>query len=336
MAGVSSDEPAAAEVPGVADEGLARWVARVRQADGPPCRAVGAERLREAARNRAANRPRGPGLPLVQDLTTGEGRALRLYRPGPEPLPLVLYLHGGGFVMHDLDTFDGTCRQLARTANVAVLAVDFRRPPEHPGPAAVEDAVSAAAWAGPRLRELGGDPSAGIGLAGDSSGGAIAVLAAIRLRDRRGDVAPPSALLLAYPNADMTLSEPSVQAEGRGWGLETDDLRWFVEQWVPDPRHRANPAVSPVHADLAGLPPVMIATAEHDPLRDEDGKLARLLAEAGTDVSCLPHPGLVHGFLGLAHCSPACARARDNLFARFGGLVRGQTFTMSRSDKEAG
>lgn len=305
----------------MADEGLARWVAAVRRADGPPCRDVGAERLREATRQRAAARPPGPGLPDVRDLRTGAGLRLRLYRPALEPRPLALYLHGGGFVLHDLDTFDGLCRHLARAADAAVLAVDFRRAPEHPGPAAVDDTVSAFTWARPRLSELGGDPAAGIGLAGDSSGGAIAVLAAVRLRGHGGGP-PPSALLLACPNADMTLSEPSVEAEGHGWGLEADDLRWFVEQWVPDPRRRADPRLSPLHADLTGLPPTVIATAEHDPLRDEGAKLAHMLRDGGAEVAHLPHPGLVHGFIGLAHISPAAARARDNLFQRFGHLLR--------------
>lgn len=321
MAGVSSGWEAGAGITGLADEELARWVAGVRASGGPSCRTVGAERLREAARQRAASRPGGPGLALVRDLVTGSGLPLRLYRPSLRPRPLVLYLHGGGFVMHDLETFDALCRHLARTADVAVLAVGFRRPPEHPGPAAVDDTVSAFTWAQPRVRELGGDPLAGIALAGDSSGGALAVLAAVRLRERGGD-ALPSALLLACPNADMTLSGPSVEAEGHGWGLEADDLRWFVEQWVPDPHRRADRLLSPVHARLNGLPPAVIATAEHDPLRDEGARLARLLREAGTGVTYLPHPGLVHGFITLAHLSPAAARARDNLFELSGQFLR--------------
>jgi acetyl esterase len=259
---------------------------------------------------------------VVRDLRISGGLRLRLYRPVLDLRPLVLYLHGGGFVMQDLDTFDALCRHLALAADAAVLAVDFRRAPEHPGPAAVDDAVTALTWAQPRLGELGGDPAAGTALAGDSSGGALAVLAAVRLRGRSGGP-PPSALLLACPNADMTLSQPSVEQEGHGWGLEAGDLRWFVEQWAPDPRRRADPRLSPVHADLTGLPPALIATAEHDPLRDEGSELARMLRDGGADVSYVPHPGLVHGFIGLAHVSPAAARARDNLFQRFRHLLRG-------------
>ncbi len=123
--------------------------------------------------------------------------------------------------MGDLESHDSTCRRLARTADVVVLAVDYRLAPEHPGPAAVEDAVSAYDWVAKHLADLGGDLAAGVALAGDSSGGAVALLAAVRLRDA-GRL--PSALLLAYPNVDMTLAQPSVDQQGHGWGLEAEDL----------------------------------------------------------------------------------------------------------------
>ena len=178
--------------------------------------------------------------------------------------------------------------------------------------------MAAFTWAVERLGELGGDLASGSGLAGDSAGGAIAVLAAARLRGQPGAV---SSLLLAYPNADMTLSQPSVEQEGHGWGLDADDLRWFVEQWIPDPRDRDNPAFSPVRADLGGLPPAVVATAGHDPLRDEGGLLARLMREPGGDVTYVPHPGLVHGFLGLGDVSAAARLAGDDLFRRYGAVV---------------
>jgi len=316
---VSVDGRQKQPVAGVADEGLARWVAQVRQDSGPSCREMGAQGLRKASRRRAGSRPRGPQLPLVQDLRTEAGLPLRLYRPALQPRPAVLYLHGGGFVMGDLDSHDSTCRRLARTADVMVLAVDYRLAPEDPGPAAVEDAVSAYDWVAEHLADLGGDLAAGVALAGDSSGGAVALLAAVRLRDA-GRL--PSALLLAYPNVDMTLAQPSVDQQGHGWGLEAEDLCWFVEQWVPDPDCRNDPIVSPRHADLAALPPTVLATAEHDPLRDEGDALVRQLREGNVDVEHLPHPGLVHGFLGLGHLSPAAAQAGEALFARFGASLR--------------
>jgi acetyl esterase len=303
----------------VADEGLANWLAGVRRASAPANRVLGVHRVRLAARQRDESRPPGPQLPLVRNLVVGD-LAARLYRPAPAPRPLVIYLHGGGFVLGSLTSHDAVCRQLARTADVAVLALEYRVAPEHPAPAAVDDALVAFASATVHGAMLGGDPEQGVGLAGDSAGGALAVLAAAQLRDAG---TPAASLLLAYPNADMTLSEPSITREGHGWGLEADDLRWFVEQWVPDPARRADPAVSPLQADLSGLPPTVIATAGHDPLHDEGAALARLMAAGGADVRHRPHPGLVHGFLGLGQVSPAAAQASEDLFRAYGELVHG-------------
>jgi acetyl esterase len=311
---------------GLADVGLVRWVSEVRRSVGPSCREAGVQRLRAAARARTAGRPRGPELPLVQDLRTEQGLAVRLYRPTQDLRPTVLYLHGGGFVMGDLESHDGTCRRLAGIADVTVLAVDYRLAPEHPGPAAVEDAIGAFAWARQHLQELGGDPEAGVAMAGDSAGGALAVLASCRLH--AGGMTP-SALLLAYPNADMTLGLGSIAQEGHGWGLEADDLRWFVEQWLPDPDRCDDPQVSPAHADLTGLPPTLLATAEHDPLRDEGNALAQQLRDVGVEVQHVQNGGLVHGFLGLSHVSEAAAEAGRDLFDRFGDILRSRTAVSS-------
>ena len=315
---MSTSEHGDLALSGVADEGLARWLEGVRK-DGPaPARVLGVSRLRASARQRDGARPPGPYLPFVRDLAIGD-LAARLYRPAPQPRPLVIYLHGGGFVLGSLTSHDATCRQLARTADVAVLALDYRLAPEHPGPAAVDDAALAFASASENLDLLGGDPAYRVGLAGDSAGGALAVLAAVRLRDAGTPAGP---LLLAYPNADMTLSEPSVEREGHGWGLDADDLRWFMEQWVPDPGRRADPAVSPLAADLDRLPPAVIATAGHDPLHDEGAALAQRMEAGGAEVRHRPHPGLVHGFLSLGQFSPAAAQATEDLFRDYGDLVR--------------
>ncbi len=306
----------------LADAGLARWVTDVRGSSGPGCRALGAMSLRAAARERAASRPPGPALSDVRDLRTDAGLRLRLYRPTRETRPTVVYLHGGGFVMGDLDTHDGICRTLAHVADVTVVSVDFRLAPEHPAPTAVEDAAHAVRCIDRHLDRLGGDRAGGVALAGDSSGATTAILTAVHLC---ADGQRPSALLLAYPNADMTLSEPSVGSEGRGWGLDAEDLRWFVEQWVPDPDQRSDPEVSPLHADagdLVRLPPTVLATAEHDPLRDEGEALARRLDALGVLVEHRTHPGLVHGFLGLGHVSTAAGEAGRALFRRFGQRLR--------------
>jgi acetyl esterase/lipase len=289
----------------LADDALAAWVQDVRRTPPAPLDVTVLRRPRE--------RPPGPRLDRVQDLVAPGGPpvGVRLYRPGPEPLPLVVFVHGGGFVFGDLESHDRACRRLARLAVAAVLAVDVRRAPEHPAPAAIEDALAAALWRPDALGPLTGAPA----LAGDSSGATIALLAARELAARG---APASALSLACPNADLTLSLPSVREKGHGWGLEADALAWFVAQWLPDPSPAALERFSPLHAELAGLPPTLLATAEHDPLRDEGEALAARLRDAGVAVELVPGPGLVHGFLTLDTVSPAARRAGDALMRRFG------------------
>jgi acetyl esterase len=179
--------------------------------------------------------------------------------------------------------------------------------------------VRAFGWAMSHQDELGADPRAGIALAGDSSGAAIAALAAIRLRDSGG--AGASALLLVNPNTDMTLSQPSMNEKGEGWGLEAAEMGWFVEQWVPDPDRRANPLVSPLFADLTGLPPTVVATAEHDPLRDEGEEFALRLMVSGVTFEHCRLRGMVHGFMNLDDVSPAAAQAGDDVLRRFAHLL---------------
>ena len=196
----------------------------------------------EAAWPRAAA---GPGLSTAGD--SRPGLPLRLYRPATEPRPLVLYLHGGGFVLGDLESHDSICRRLALIADVAVLAVDYRRAPEHPGPAAWtmqcarsgghrHDGTSSAA----RRRE------SGLLVTAPAARRAAGRGATARRRDGLGGAAA------GVPERRHDPVQPSLRQEGHGWGLEADDVRWSVEQWIPDPARRASPGLSPVHAELAG------------------------------------------------------------------------------------
>jgi acetyl esterase len=295
------------------DRELSAWLAALNRGDGPPARELGVAALRAAGQQRAAARPRGPGLPRVEDLRVGGGGlAARLYRPSLDPRPLIVFLHGGMWLMGDLDSHDRTCRRLARAADAAVLAVDYRRGPEAPWPAAVDDALAALRWAGP-----------GAAVAGDSAGGQLAALACLRLRDAGEPL--PVAQLLAYPNTDLSLSQPSVAEKGSGWGLDAQDLAWAIGQWLPPGADRGDRRVSPLHApDLSGLPPTLVVTAEHDPLRDEGDAFAHALASAGTPVRHRCEPGMVHGFLqGLDLLSPAAAAASERFFADAHALVRG-------------
>ncbi|MDQ1572889.1 MAG: acetyl esterase [Actinomycetota bacterium] len=313
----------------VADSELASWIAGIRADPGASCADTGVQALRAGAENRARSRPAGPPLPFVKDLVTDQGTPVRLYRPVLDPRPLVLFLHGGGFVFGDLNSHDEICRRLSLRADAAVLAVDYKRAPEHPGPAAVQDAVAAVSWASKHLPELGSSDDYGIGLAGDSAGAAIALLAAVQLAAVQPVAGQPvggsltaSALLLAYPNTDMTLSRPSITEKGRGWGLDETDLAWFIEQWVPVQTRRDDPSISPLHASLEGLPATMLITAEHDPLRDEGEALVAALKASRVRVQHRRETGLVHGFLGLSHISPAADRSADQLFTEFGGYLR--------------
>ncbi len=227
--------------------------------------------------------------------------ALRLYDPANAGARVIVYLHGGMWMLGDLETHDRTCRLLADATSARVLAVDFRRAPEHPWPAAVEDALAAVAWVS---AELGTDSPM---LAGDSSGGYLALLVALRLREQ---ARPSGGLLLACPNTDLRLSSPSIEELGRGWGLDAHSLRWAAMQWLPPGVAPEDPAVSPLLADLSGLPPTVLITADHDPLRDEGDALAEALRAARVPVINRREPGMVHGFIqNLDLVSPAAARA---------------------------
>lgn len=276
--------------------------------------------LRRAQRRRVEARPPGPEIASVEDLTVGSTAVRgRLYRPSAAAASLVVFLHGGMWTIGDLDSHDRACRRLALRTGAAVLSVDFRLAPEHPWPAAVDDCVDVVRWAA-----AGGLAGAGIGgqtvVMGDSSGGNLAALTCLRLRDGGGPL--PAAQILAYPNTDLTLSYPSVRTMATGWGLAADDVAWGAEQWVPDPSRRGDPEVSPVFAaDLGGLPPAVVVTAEHDPLRDEGDAYAARLAAAGVPVRHRCEAGMVHGFLTLDTVSPAAAAAGDRVFADVAELL---------------
>ncbi|MFF7342085.1 alpha/beta hydrolase [Streptomyces sp. NPDC008163] len=263
--------------------------------------------LRDGARERRLSRPRGPELASVEDLTGPGGVPLRRYRPGGPGLPLVVFLHGGGFVFCDLETHDRTCRRIAEACDVDVLAVDYRLAPEHPHPAALDDAVAVLAWARPDA------------VAGDSAGGFLAAAACLALRDTGGPL--PSLQALICPNTDLTLSRPSIIEKGTGYGLDASVLAFFAASYVPDPAARA--AVSPLHApDLAGLPPALIVTAEHDALRDEGEAYAERLAAAGVPVRLRREAGLPHGFIqGMDLTDEFAAAAHTRFFTDLRELV---------------
>jgi len=241
----------------------------------------------------------GPGEAVaeVRDLAIpgpGGEIGVRLFRPAAEgALPLVAYLHGGGWVVGSLDGFDPLCRALANASGAIVASIDYRLAPEHPFPAAPDDALAAVRWLADQARELGADPER-MAIAGDSAGGNLAAVTARRVRDEGG---PPLRLqALVYPVCDSALNTPSYRAFEEGFGLTAVEMKRYWELYL-DGSDGGQPDASPLRAeDLRGLPPAFILTVASDVLCDEAEAYAGRLEAAGVPVALRRYDGAVHGF----------------------------------------
>ncbi len=222
---------------------------------------------------------------------------IRAYRPSSATeLPVVVYYHGGGFVLGSLDTHDALCSALSNRAEALVLSVDYRLAPEHPFPAGLRDSYTALNWAATHAESLGGDPETLI-VAGDSAGGNLAAACSLLSADRDGP--PIDRQLLLYPTVASGLDDPfeSYAENSEGYFLERADMEWFSAAYVQDSIHARNEYLSPLLArDLSGLPDATVVTAGYDPLRDEGIAYANRLATAGVEVSHRHYPALIHGF----------------------------------------
>jgi acetyl esterase len=229
----------------------------------------------------------------------------RLYAPSDDGKrrALVVYYHGGGWVVGDLDSHDTVCRHLAREADVGVLAIAYRLAPEHPFPAAVDDALAAFRWAATNAAALGFD-AARIAVAGDSAGGNLAaVVAQLAVRDGGPR---PAAQLLAYPVTDLSTKHTSYRLFADGFLLTERDMDWFRAHYLPSAASALDPRASPLLApDLRGLPPAVVLTCGFDVLRDEGEAYARRLEQAGVRVVLRRSAGLIHGFCNAVSVSPA-------------------------------
>lgn len=224
---------------------------------------------------------------------------VRVYTPqGTAPFPLLVFFHGGGWVVGDIDTHDGLCRSLANGAGCVVASVDYRLAPEHPFPAAPEDCYAATQWVAENVASLHGDP-AHIAVGGDSAGGNLAAVVSLMARDRGGPALDFQ--LLIYPATDLRMQSPSIDENAEGYMLTKRSMLWYRGHYLASDADITNPLASPLLAEnLSGLPPALIITAEYDPLRDEGEQYAQRLTSAGVPVTISRYSGMIHGFLSMA------------------------------------
>ena len=263
----------------------------------PPTHTLTPEQARAFYRDRRGfTQPEPPAMAEVRDLSVGALR-LRLYRPhtSGQALPVLLYLHGGGWTIGDLDTHDVLCRQLAREAGGAVVAVDYRMGPEHRFLAAVDDCVEAFRWVLAQAPDLHLDPRR-TAVGGDSAGGNLA--AALCLVQRDAGQPLPGFQLLIYPATDMRAVAPSHTTNGQGYMLTNDSIAWYRGNYIADAAQwtdwRASPLLAASHA---GLPPALVLTAGFDPLRDEGLQYANALSAAGVPTQYVCFERQIHGFI---------------------------------------
>ncbi|WP_246494919.1 alpha/beta hydrolase [Streptomyces zagrosensis] len=289
---------------------LIQW----QTADRPaPARTLTVEQVRRRYAAHATRGRNGAAPPEVaktadQQIDGGDGTfGVRTYLPATDRGRLVTYLHGGGWTVGDIDTHDPVCRRIASALGAAVVSVDYRRAPEHPHPGPLNDGIAAAEWADRAF------PGRDHVIAGDSAGGALALGIALHRRDH--GCAAFAAQLLVYPPADPSLLSESTRRYGTGYLSELDDLYWYYDQYLPDLESRTDPAIDLLNADLRGLPPTVIGTAEFDPLHDDGVELAARMAASGVDVQHIPAAGLVHGYLLMADLVPAAAAVTRDVLA---------------------
>ena len=276
----------------------------MRQLGSPPMHELSPVQARESYR--AMRVPSTIELHEIRDIEAG-GVKCRLYRSSAATsAPLLIYYHGGGWVIGDLDSHDDICRKLARDAHCSVIAVDYRLAPEHPAPAALDDCIVATQWIFANAKSLGID-AARIAIGGDSAGGNLAALVAMH-----ADVKPVFQLLV-YPAVDARMGQPSHKDNAQGYLLTADSMKWFLNHYLQgDEKKKVDPKVSPLLSSdemLKKSPPTLVITAEFDPLRDEGEAYAARLAAAGVPTSMVRFNGQIHGFFGMSELLDDAAAA---------------------------
>ena len=273
-------------------------------ADAPPMRDQPPEGARAGYGGWYAMNGPGPEISEVRDVQmlrdSGPPIPARIYRPTEDPnAPIVVFFHGGGMVIGSMDVFDGVARLIADASGAVVVNVDYRLAPEHPYPAGAEDAWDAVVWTAEHATDIGGNPDKLI-VFGDSAGGTLAALCALRARDTG---TPHIALqMLCYPVTDWSGSFPSMEENATGNFLTKETMEWFRMHYLGEDEEGqarwTDPTVSPYYADVAGVAPAWIITTSHDPLRDEGKAYADKLREAGVPVTYENVEGVFHAFFG--------------------------------------
>ena len=277
------------------------------------------------ARLNAASRPRpaGPAVASVMDrgIPGPDGEvAVRIYAPaGSGPFPILVWFHGGGWVLGDLESADPTARHLCQGAGCVVVSVDYRLAPETKFPGPAEDCYAATVWAAENAAAINGDASR-IAVGGDSAGGNLAAAVSLMAADRRGPAIAHQ--LLVYPVTDRNYQTASYIDNAAGYMLARDAMRWYWDAYLASDADAANPYAAPMQAqNLAGQPPALVITAEYDPLRDEGEAYGRRLREAGVDAAITRYDGMIHGFFGMVgvmdQSRVAVNQAADALQAAF-------------------
>jgi len=236
---------------------------------------------------------------------------VRVYRPSAAGgLPCLVFFHGGGWVIGDLDTHDSVCRQLAARVQCVIVSVDYRLAPEHPFPAPLDDCYQALRWVVDNADKLNIDPTR-VAVGGDSAGGNLS--AAVSLKSKMEGGPSLSYQLLIYPVTDTAMDTPSYEENKEGYMLTRDSMVWFWNQYLgTGEENRRNPLAAPLRADdHSGLPPACVITAEFDPLRDEGERLGEKLAAAGVETTIERFDGMIHGFFGMTHLVEGAREAMD-------------------------
>lgn len=275
------------------------------------------ESVRDFADNRESALTDGPPIQLrkVEDKSI-PGRngdiPIRIYLPEKkEQLPVIVFYHGGGFVIGNLKSHDKVCRRTCKMNQAIVVAVDYRLAPEHKFPAAAEDCYDATKWVAENIQAFGGNSEQLI-VMGDSAGANLATVTAIQARDLG---TPKIALqVLVYPTVDARMGHPSINSNAEGYILTKELMEWFLNHYSNTPEDKLNPLMSPLlNKDLSNLPPVLVQTAEFDPLRDEGKDYAEQLKAAGNQVQYTNYEGLIHTYFTMPKLNKRCLAAHEEI-----------------------